>query len=115
MGNLVWTSKAGCDRHALIDLDDLALGCPEIDLAPAATSYQRFSGVAGSWSEFRSAYETSPGAEPIDEELLTWFVKLRQLTMLSWLFTLWDLRPETRNELTHRMTTLDKVAIWNPL
>lgn len=98
------------NRHLLIDLDDLALGCPEIDLAPMQTSYSRFDGVPGSWESFLGSY-----GRAIDRELLDWFVQLRQLTMVAWLFTLWDLRSESRAEAMHRVSTLDTAAVWNPL
>lgn len=106
-GNLV---KMG-DRHLLIDLDDLAVGCPEIDLAPLRTSYSRFSGVPGTWELFLDSY-----GGPIDAELLEWFVELRQLTMIAWLFTLWGLRSESRAEAQHRVSTLDNpAALWSAL
>ncbi len=105
-GNLM---KLGSD-HVLIDLDDLALGCPEIDLAPIRTSYSRFDRLSGTWSEFLEAY-----GQRVDLDLLDWFVRLRQLTMTAWLFTLWDLRKESQAEARYWVSTLDKAAIWNPL
>lgn len=105
-GNLVRRNGT----HLLIDLDDLALGCPEIDLAPLYTSYRRFDGIPGTWTDYLAAY-----GQPIDTDLLDWFSQLRLLTMIAWLFTLWDLRPESQAELTHRINTLDKAAKWNAL
>lgn len=105
-GNLVRLDGS----YLLIDLDDLALGCPEIDLAPLCCSYQRFDRVPGNWDDYLAAY-----GRAIDMELLGWFVRLRQLTMVAWLFTLWDFRPESHSEALHRVRTLNKVAKWNPL
>lgn len=105
-GNLV---KAD-GKHLLIDLDDLARGCPEIDLAPMRTGYTRFTQLTGSWDEFVAAY-----GRPYDADMLDWFVKVRQVSMIAWLFTLWDLRPESQAEAVHRVSTLDTAAVWNPL
>ncbi len=106
LGNLVTIDG----RHLLIDLDDVALGCPEIDLAPMRTSYARFENIPGDWDRYLEAYN-----RPIDPDLLGSFVELRQLTMVAWLFTLWEHRPESRNEAIHRVATLDQRATWNPL
>lgn len=97
-------------RHLLVDLDDLALGCPEIDLAPARISYRRFNVMAGDWPSFLAAY-----GSPVDLDLVDWFGRLRQLTMMSWLFTLWNERQESRSEIYHRMATLDTEDTWHPL
>lgn len=97
-------------RHLLIDLDDLALGCPEIDLAPVRTSYRRFTAMPGTWDAYLEAY-----GRPADLDLVDWFAKLRQLTMVAWLFTLWDLRPQSQAEAEHRVNTLDETATWSPL
>lgn len=97
-------------EHLLIDLDDLAVGCPEIDLAPLRCSYRRFDGIPGGWDRYLAAYDHA-----IDLDLLDWFVQLRQLTMVAWLFTLWNYRPESQAEAIHRVKTLNKVAKWNPL
>lgn len=106
VGNLVQFQG----QHLLIDLDDLAMGCPEIDMATMCTAYRRFDSIPGTWDSFLEAY----GRE-VDEHLLEWFVQLRQLTMVSWLFTLWGARPESQKEAIHRTETLDEVAKWNPL
>ncbi|MEM7341609.1 MAG: phosphotransferase [Actinomycetota bacterium] len=106
LGNLV---RVGT-QYLLIDLDDLAIGCREVDLAPMYTAYHRLPNVAGSWEAFYGAY-----GHDVDLDLLQIFVQLRQLTMVAWLFTLWDHRPESRQEAIHRVATLDEPAQWNPL
>ena len=71
---------------------------------------RRFDAVPGDWEDFFQAY-----GRPIDLELLGWFSRLRQLTMIAWLFTLWNLRPESQTEAIHRIKTLDSEERWNPL
>lgn len=98
------------DDHRLIDLDDLALGCPEIDLATICTAYRRFNRMEGSWDDFTDSYGL-----PFDDKLLEAFVELRQLTMTAWLLTLWQMRKESHDEAKHRIATLDTDDLWNPL
>lgn len=105
-GNLVKTT----DGHLLIDLDDLAVGCAEIDLATVRNGYLRFDGVPGTWASFLEQYGL-----PLDLDLLSHFVKLRDLTMIAWLFSLWNLRPESQAEAIHRVSTIDQVTVWNAL
>lgn len=98
------------DGHRLIDLDDLAAGCAEIDLATVRNGYLRFGGVPGSWDGIVEQYRL-----PLDLDLLSSFVKLRDLTMIAWLFSLWNLRPESQAEAIHRVSTIDQVTVWNAL
>jgi hypothetical protein len=82
----------------------------EIDLAPICTSYRRFSTLPGSWNAYAQAYQ-----RPYDPDLVEWFAALREITMIAWLFTLWDLRPQSHSEIALRIRKLDEPAEWNPL
>ncbi|MEM9892957.1 MAG: phosphotransferase [Actinomycetota bacterium] len=97
-------------QHLLIDLDDIATGSPEIDLAVLRTAYTRFDVIPGSWDQFLAAY-----GRPATRDTIDWFARVRQVSMVAWLFTLWDLRPESQQEAIHRVSTLDTAAVWNPL
>jgi Ser/Thr protein kinase RdoA (MazF antagonist) len=105
-GNVVSTEKG----LRWVDLDTFALGDPEVDLAPARVASQRFQVSAGAWEEFLGGY-----CRPFDEERLDHYSRLKQLTMTSWLATLWRIRPETRPELLHRIETFREEAEWHAM
>jgi hypothetical protein len=105
-GNVVSTEKG----LRWVDLDTFALGDPEVDLAPARVASQRFRVSAGDWEEFLGGY-----SRPFDEERLEYYSRLKQLTMTSWLATLWRIRPETRPELLHRIETFREEAEWHAM
>lgn len=90
-------------RPSLIDLDDLALGPRELDLAPMVTALRRFDRKSNAAGTIVSSY----GKGLIDESALEWFCELREVTMNSWLASLWSSRPEAQAELVKR------VSSWN--
>lgn len=106
MGNVV--ILAG--RPAFVDLDDLTLGPRELDLAPSVVTGRRFKGDA--WSN-RVLEEY--GTNRLDPARLDWFCELREVTMNSWLATLWNHRPEARAELVHRVATWEGGGRWHPM
>ena len=84
----------------LIDLDGLSVGPREYDLLPGYVAFTRFHKDEKSWRKFMKGY----GAD-VDWDRLARFAGIRESTMNSWLATMWDVRPETRPELLHRMET----------
>lgn len=99
-----------CDAHrenlggldgntVLIDLDDIATGPKEVDLAPAVASALKFKDHSYS-PNFLEEY-----AEPYDADLLEKLVRLRHINMTTWLMTLWKIRPDSKKETILRVTT----------
>lgn len=105
-GNVVSTKKG----LRWVDLDTFALGDPEVDLAPARVASQRFQASTRDWEEFLGGY-----SRLFNEERLEYYSRLKQLTMTSWLATLWRIRPETRPELLHRVETFREEAEWHAM
>lgn len=93
-----------------IDLDDLSIGPAEVDLAPHAIAVRRFGWEPSSWLELIEAY-----GYKYDPQLVDHFILVRQLTMTSWLATLWSIRPETRPELFHRIETWSSDSTWTAM
>lgn len=107
IGNLVDIKGRGL----LIDLDDLCRGAQEVDVAPTIVSQRRFGLPVSSVEDFLTAL--NPGE--LNETVLTWVCSIRELTMLTWLSTLWNRRVEARTELEWRLATWHKEGAWNPL
>ena len=94
----------------LCDLDGLCRGIREADLSKMAFHCLRFIG-AEACDEFLSGY-----GQPFDERLLEQMRNAREVSACVWLASLWDLRPETRNECVRRIETLkDPSQLWTAL
>lgn len=106
-GNLVQLEE----KARLIDLDDMSWGPPEVDLAPSVVASKRFSLSERDLEEFLQTAEP----EMIDEPTLNWCCRVREMTMISWLATLWSKRPETRPELEWRLKTWRGSERWTPV
>ena len=98
------------ERLHLIDLDNIGSGPREIDLAPYAVSCRRFPTPQKSWSKFRYEYHVD-----IDDDLLVRLIRIRELTMIIWLASLWNSRPDAQVELSHRLDTLDGHDQWTAM
>ena len=98
------------ERLLLIDLDNVGLGPREIDLAPYAVSCRRFPDPSKSWEDFLGIYPFM-----INFDLLDRLARIREVTMIVWLASLWDTRPDGRNELVHRLRTLDQAVQWKAM
>lgn len=99
------------DEVVFVDLDNLTLAPCEFDLAPSVVATRRFPNLAHTPNRTVEDY----GMDNVDENLLNWFVELRELTMLSWLATLCVRNLNTRGELEHRMETWKSGGAWNPI
>lgn len=88
------------DTVVLIDLDDIAVGPCEVDLAPAVASALKTRDHAYS-PDFLEEY----GA-PYSSETLEKLVRLRHISMVTWLMTLWKVRPDSQKETILRVATL---------
>lgn len=107
IGNLVSLNN----RCQLVDLDDLARGPKEVDLAPATVAQQRFGLSSSARQEFISALELSD----LNEEVLDWACSIRELTMLTWLLTLWNKRSDAQVEFERRLASWSGTEAWTPL
>lgn len=90
---------------ALVDLDDICLGPRGFDLAPAMVSYRRFHRSGDRWKSFVDEYEAVAGAT--DWNLVETMMLIREVTMNTWLATLWNISPDAHRELIHRVETWD--------
>ncbi len=97
-------------RPAFVDLDDLSLAPRELDLAPSIVTGARFKGNA--WGQ---QVLDDYGREQLDKDALRWFANLREVTMNSWLATLWQEREDARTELLHRIATWEGGGRWHPM
>ena len=98
------------ERLLFIDLDNVGSGPREIDLAPYAVSCRRFPTPQKSWSTFRYEYN-----EDLDDDLLARLIRIRELTMIIWLASLWTSRPDAQVELSHRLDTLNGHDHWTAM
>ena len=107
LGNIVI-----CDGEALlIDLDGLTFAPYELDIAPSIVATRRFPHLTPATSCVVQDY----GAGNVDWGVLNWFVQLRELTMMSWLATLWGHNSTVTSELAHRIATWEGGGVWNPV
>lgn len=109
-GNLV--QHAG--KPLLVDLDDLCIAPREMDFAPSEVSSRRFKHLETAYRDLLAGYDM-PESE-IDQGNLAIYCQLRELTMISWLATLWGVEPRSRRELQNRVEGWDTpTARWRPL
>lgn len=99
IGNLVELDG----RPLLIDLDDLSTGPHQLDLVPSWVSGRRMQRDPAQFQHLIDAY---------GEDVRQWSefdtaCRYRELTMNTWLATLWDSSEHARNELRHRLATWD--------
>lgn len=99
-------------RPVLIDLDDMCSAPRELDFAPSLVSSRRFEDTRAAYEDLLDGY--GPCEPPLDAEALEVFVEQRQLTMISWLATLWGVEQRSRAELEHRLSTWEEPeAAWS--
>jgi hypothetical protein len=98
------------ERPVFVDLDDLSLAPRELDLAPSVVTGARFKG-----NDWAQQVLDDYGRGQLDEYVLRWFASLREVTMNSWLATLWRERPDARSELLHRIATWEGGGQWHPM
>lgn len=101
IGNLVFYEG----QYLLIDMDNLCIGKPEIDLVPTKVEADRFARV----EEFKALER---GAR---KSLSKWYwskdaCRIRELTMVTWLGTLWDVDQNKRDQFLLRMATLMDIS-----
>lgn len=82
-------------------MDDLCIGRPELDLVPTQVEADRFGRVA----EFR-AMERNAGKTLSQWGLSRDACRIREITMVTWLGTLWNDGEDRREEFQLRMETL---------
>ena len=110
IGNLVEFGS----RPRLIDLDGICVGPWQMDLVPAAVAYDRLGLDQRKWQEFARHFPSDPATwEHWDQAK-----KYRELTMTTWLASLWG-RPGVSTELEHRLNTWDAPprshTPWSPV
>jgi Ser/Thr protein kinase RdoA (MazF antagonist) len=106
-GNVLATKQGG----VLIDLDALAVGPREWDLAPTAVARLRFGGDVAPIAAFSEAYGF---------DLLAWrgwpaLRRLRELYMTTWLLTVASANAEREAEVRrrlHSLRTADDPTLW---
>lgn len=89
-------------KPLLIDLDDLCVGPAEIDLVPTYVAYRRMNRDDAAWAEFISHYN-----RPVDWSLVEQLAVVREVTMNTWLASIYRTSPRHRAELAHRLRTWD--------
>ncbi|WP_168929289.1 phosphotransferase [Nocardioides sp. GY 10113] len=89
-------------EHRMIDLDDLCIGPPELDLAPSLVTYRRFHRDSDRWEAFVDGYAGNP-----DWVLAGQLAVVRESQMNTWLASLWSTSAVARDELRHRVLTWD--------
>lgn len=82
-------------RCVLIDLDGLASGPPEIDLAVPLTDHRRSGYPIVQIDRLAACY----GVDRVDDETLAWCCDFRELNVISWLASAGTSRPNADAEL----------------
>jgi Ser/Thr protein kinase RdoA (MazF antagonist) len=99
------------NRPVLIDLDDMCSAPRELDFAPSLVSARRFEDIRAAYEDLLDGYDACD--PPLDADALAVFVEQRELTMISWLATLWGVEPRSRTVLEHRLSSWDDPeAVW---
>lgn len=101
------------DRLLWIDLDGLSVGPAEIDFGPHLVAARRFSDEPAYWERLIEAYTHK--APALDDDRLKYSEAIKSVTMLTWLASIWGIRPDTREELLHRVDTWAEDARWHAL
>jgi Ser/Thr protein kinase RdoA (MazF antagonist) len=102
------------DADLFIDLADLCTAPKELDLAPSFVSARRFPNISDAYHQTLSGYGLSEAT--VNGHALEVFVALRELTMTSWLATLWGVEPKSHAELNRRIESWrDPSLQWAPL
>ena len=91
-------------RYLLIDCDFLCSGPPEADLTQIVSHYEREVGDL-------SGRILAEYGLPVDEEFLRCATRVRELTHGLWLVSMWDMRPESREELRIRVENWDDRSV----
>jgi hypothetical protein len=85
-----------------------------MDLAPSLVSTQRFDHLPGAFDALLRGYGLT--RTDLDHRTLEAYALLRELSMVSWLATVWAIQPRSRPEPHHRVRTGDQpFASWHPL
>lgn len=92
-----------------VDLDDLCTGGIEFDIAKVRVATRRFQ-TGLEWPQFVRHYP-----HPLPEERLEHACQIKELTMNTWLASLWSARPETRTELRRRVSEDGAHSNWTPM
>ena len=96
------------NKLLLCDFDSIALGPPEKDLANILVDCRRFLQMR-CWQQFIEAYSLA-----YDKQLLENIAATKELGDCIWLASLWDARPDSREELLWRLNSLDDPAVpWH--
>ena len=91
----------------LCDPDNLKLGPREVDIAAARMHCRRIWG-AHAWAEFSSAYPDTYAPGLVDA-----LAAEKEAADCLWMAAMWDIRPECREMLAHRVDALDDAAaLW---
>lgn len=95
-------------RGLWIDLDTLHVGNPVEDLSWVEVYLRRMVRDDQSlWWRFLAAYDAA-GAPETDPDELAVLVYAREVEILLWTATQWNVRPELRSLLDDRLATLDR-------
>lgn len=80
---------------------------------PHLVAARRFSDEPAYWARLIEAYTHE--APALDDDRLKYAEAIKSVTMLTWLASLWGIRPDTREELLHRVDTWAEDARWHAL
>jgi aminoglycoside phosphotransferase (APT) family kinase protein len=100
IGNLLSTPNG----PAVLDLDDFCHGPREFDLAPTLAATRRLDLDEHDWASFCAAYGYDLATTSAAETL----VRLRQLTMTTWLSDQWGSDPRIDAEIELRVRSMDE-------
>lgn len=90
-------------RLLLCDLDDMAQGPKEQDLANILVEYRRYNDEAGGWQKFLASYPLS-----YRTDLLEALAGLQEVGVCLYLAGLWDIEPKVRTVLPKNIESLDR-------